>query len=68
MSDGYGNPRIVKYTRDGKYLLQWGTRGSGPGEFQQVLGSTHINLMTQAMLSLIIIVLLAARAVNILGS
>jgi DNA-binding beta-propeller fold protein YncE len=25
---------VVKYSRDGKYLLQWGTRGSGPGEFQ----------------------------------
>jgi DNA-binding beta-propeller fold protein YncE len=34
VSDGYGNPRVVKYTREGKYLLQWGTRGSGPGEFQ----------------------------------
>jgi len=34
VSDGYGNPRVVKYSRDGKYLLQWGTRGSGPGEFQ----------------------------------
>src|SRR5262249_3767231 len=34
VSDGYANPRVVKYSRDGKYLLQWGTRGSGPGEFQ----------------------------------
>ena len=34
MSDGYGNPRVAKYSADGKYLLQWGTRGSGPGEFQ----------------------------------
>ena len=34
VSDGYGNPRVVKYSRDGKYLLQWGSRGSGPGEFQ----------------------------------
>ena len=25
------NPRVVKYSKDGKYLLQWGTRGSGPG-------------------------------------
>ena len=33
VSDGYGNPRVVKYSRDGKYLLQWGTRGTGPGEF-----------------------------------
>ncbi len=34
VSDGYGNPRVVKYSRDGKYLLQWGKRGDGPGEFQ----------------------------------
>jgi len=34
VTDGYGNPRVVKYSHDGKFLLQWGTRGSGPGEFQ----------------------------------
>lgn len=34
VSDGYGNPRVVKYSRDGKYLLHWGKRGAGPGEFQ----------------------------------
>ncbi len=34
VSDGYGNPRVVKYSREGKYLLQWGSRGSGPGQFQ----------------------------------
>jgi len=34
VSDGYANPRVVKYTSEGKYLLQWGTRGNGPGEFQ----------------------------------
>jgi len=34
VSDGYGNPRMVKYSREGKYLLQWGTRGNGPGQFQ----------------------------------
>jgi DNA-binding beta-propeller fold protein YncE len=33
VSDGYGNPRVVKYSRDGKYLLEWGRRGTGPGEF-----------------------------------
>lgn len=33
VSDGYGNARVVKFSRDGKYLLQWGTRGKGPGEF-----------------------------------
>jgi DNA-binding beta-propeller fold protein YncE len=43
VSDGYGSARVVKYSRDGKYLLQWGTRGTGPGEF----GLPH-NLVTDA--------------------
>ena len=34
VSDGYGSARIVKYSRDGKYLSQWGRRGKGPGEFE----------------------------------
>jgi len=43
VSDGYGGARVVKYSHDGKYLLQWGTRGKGPGEF----GLPH-NLVTDA--------------------
>ena len=33
VSDGYGSARVVKFSRDGKFLLQWGTRGTGSGEF-----------------------------------
>jgi DNA-binding beta-propeller fold protein YncE len=33
VTDGYAGARVVKYSREGKYLLQWGTRGKGPGEF-----------------------------------
>ena len=33
VTDGYGSARVVKYLSDGKYLLQWGRRGTGPGEF-----------------------------------
>ncbi len=33
VSDGYGNARVVKYTADGHYVLEWGSRGTGPGEF-----------------------------------
>jgi DNA-binding beta-propeller fold protein YncE len=33
VTDGYGNSRIVKFTADGKYLLDWGRRGTAPGEF-----------------------------------
>lgn len=33
VSDGYGNSRVVKFSAAGKYLMQWGTKGSGPGQF-----------------------------------
>jgi peptidylamidoglycolate lyase len=33
VADGYGNSRIVKFDKDGKFLLEWGKKGSGPGEF-----------------------------------
>jgi DNA-binding beta-propeller fold protein YncE len=33
VTDGYGSARVVKFSRDGKYLLEWGKRGTGPGEF-----------------------------------
>src|SRR5690606_8546981 len=33
VSDGYANERVVKFTRDGTYLMEWGRRGTGPGEF-----------------------------------
>ena len=33
VSDGYGSARVVKFSRDGRFLLQWGKRGTGPGEF-----------------------------------
>jgi len=33
VSDGYGNSRVVKFSPAGKYLLDWGKKGSQPGEF-----------------------------------
>jgi DNA-binding beta-propeller fold protein YncE len=33
VSDGYGNSRVVKFSREGKFLAQWGKKGAGPGEF-----------------------------------
>ena len=33
VTDGYGNSRVVKFSCDGTYLLEWGKKGSGPGEF-----------------------------------
>jgi DNA-binding beta-propeller fold protein YncE len=34
VTDGYGNDRIVRFSKDGKYLGAFGTRGNGPGQFQ----------------------------------
>jgi DNA-binding beta-propeller fold protein YncE len=33
VTDGYGGARVVKFSRDGKFLKEWGKRGTGPGEF-----------------------------------
>src|SRR5262249_38653443 len=33
VSDGYGNSRVVKFSKDGKYLKEWGKKGTGEGEF-----------------------------------
>lgn len=33
VADGRGNGRVVKFSKDGKYLMEWGKRGKGPGEF-----------------------------------
>jgi streptogramin lyase len=35
VSDGEGqNTRIVKFTKDGKFIKSWGTKGAGPGQLQ----------------------------------
>ena len=33
VADGYGNSRVVKFDRDGKFLLAWGKKGKAPGQF-----------------------------------
>ncbi len=33
VSDGYINTRVVKFDKNGKFLMTWGTPGSGPGQF-----------------------------------
>jgi sugar lactone lactonase YvrE len=33
VTDGYGNARVLKFSRDGKLLQQWGKKGTGEGEF-----------------------------------
>lgn len=38
ISDGHspktGNARVVKFTKDGKFIRQWGGHGSAPGQFE----------------------------------
>lgn len=34
VTDGYAGARVVKFSHDGKYLLEWGSRGKGPGQFE----------------------------------
>ena len=33
ISDGYANARILEYTSEGKRVREWGTPGTGPGQF-----------------------------------
>jgi peptidylamidoglycolate lyase len=33
VADGYGNNRIAKFSADGKFLLDWGRKGTADGEF-----------------------------------
>jgi peptidylamidoglycolate lyase len=35
IADGFGNSRIVKFDKAGKYLTSWGHEGTGPGEFSR---------------------------------
>jgi DNA-binding beta-propeller fold protein YncE len=33
ISDGYANARVIEYTADGQKVREWGTPGTGPGQF-----------------------------------
>lgn len=33
VADGYGNSRVVRLSRDGKFVQAWGRKGTGEGEF-----------------------------------
>lgn len=33
VTDGYVNTRVVKFDKNGKFLMTWGTKGTGPGQF-----------------------------------
>jgi hypothetical protein len=33
ISDGFGNARVAKFDKNGKFIKSWGSRGSEPGQF-----------------------------------
>jgi len=33
VTDGYGNSRVVKFNKNGKFIKAWGTKGTKPGQF-----------------------------------
>src|SRR3954468_7145886 len=33
ISDGYGNARVAKFDKNGKFIKSWGATGAGPGQF-----------------------------------
>ena len=38
ISDGYINSRVAKLDKDGNWVMQWGSFGSGPGQFSTAHG------------------------------
>ena len=34
VSDGYGNSRVIKFSKEGDYLFEWGKLGNDKGEFK----------------------------------
>lgn len=43
VADGHGgesNARVVKFSKDGKFIKTWGRKGTGPGEFGELHGIT----------------------------
>ncbi len=33
ISDGYGNSRVAKFDKEGRFIKSWGSKGKGPGQF-----------------------------------
>ncbi|HYR85430.1 MAG TPA: peptidyl-alpha-hydroxyglycine alpha-amidating lyase family protein [Terriglobia bacterium] len=38
VADGFGNARIAKFDKNGKFVKSWGSRGSEPGQFNTAHG------------------------------
>jgi hypothetical protein len=38
VADGYGNARVAKFDKNGRFIKSWGSRGLAPGQFNTVHG------------------------------
>jgi DNA-binding beta-propeller fold protein YncE len=38
VADGYGNSRVAKFDKNGKFMRSWGSRGSEQGQFNTIRG------------------------------
>lgn len=38
VADGYGNSRVAKFDKDGKFIRSWGSTGTAQGQFNSVRG------------------------------
>jgi DNA-binding beta-propeller fold protein YncE len=38
VADGYGNSRVAKFDKDGKFIKSWGSTGTAQGQFNSVRG------------------------------
>ena len=38
VADGYGNSRVAKFDKNGKFIKSWGSRGLNPGQFNTLKG------------------------------
>jgi DNA-binding beta-propeller fold protein YncE len=36
VADGYNNSRVARFDKTGRFLLAWGSKGTGPGQFNSV--------------------------------
>ncbi len=41
VADGYGNSRVVQFSKDGKFVRAWGKKGKGRGEFHLVHAAVY---------------------------
>ncbi len=41
VADGYGNSRIAKFDKNGKFLKSWGSKGTEPGQFNTPHSHRH---------------------------